>query len=362
MEIRGCRWRFEDRTFENILAEMMETIPDGLDTSEGSLIYNACAKQAVRLEEAYMILAGLEANMYIDTADLEHLIRAGNDRGCYINPATYAEFRVQFNCEVDPGTQFSCDEYNYTVLIEVDAEQHIYEAVCDTPGSEPNTILGELDPIEYFDGFEWGKIISCIKLGTDMEETESYRSRLMASFDYRGFGGNRDYYKERINEMSGVNGCKIERVKAPSDYINITIIGNEYRAPSQDVITAVQTAVDPIENSGEGAGIAPIGHRVTIKAVEETIINITTTITYDSGYDYEDLQSYIEQAIDDYLLELRKTWRDTDTIVVRILQIESRLLDVTGIIDVSGTTINGAESNLQITDGSVPVKGVVVCS
>lgn len=194
-----------------------------------------------------------------------------------------------------------------------------------------------------------------------MEETESYRARLMASFDYRGFGGNRDYYKERINEMSGVNGCKIERVKSPSDYINITIIGDEFRAPSQDIVTAVQTAVDPIENSGEGIGIAPIGHRVTIQAVAETDIDITTTITYDDGYAYEDLQSYIERAVDDYLLELRKTWRDTNTIIVRILQIESRLLDVTGIIDVSDTTINGAESNMQITEGSVPVKGTVTC-
>ena len=78
-------------TYEAIMRSMMKDMPDDIDTSEGSLIFNACAKQAVRLEEAYLMLAGIEQNMYADTADLEHLIRNGNDRGCYIKQATYAE-------------------------------------------------------------------------------------------------------------------------------------------------------------------------------------------------------------------------------------------------------------------------------
>lgn len=41
---------FEDMTFENIMEAMMEEMPDDIDTSEGSLLYNACAKQAVQLE------------------------------------------------------------------------------------------------------------------------------------------------------------------------------------------------------------------------------------------------------------------------------------------------------------------------
>lgn len=55
---------YEDMTYETIMREMMEDMPDDVDTSEGSLIFNACAKQAVRLEEAYLLLSGLEQNMY----------------------------------------------------------------------------------------------------------------------------------------------------------------------------------------------------------------------------------------------------------------------------------------------------------
>lgn len=107
---------FEEMTYETIMRSMMEDMPDDIDTSEGSLIFNACAKQAVRLEEAYLILSGIEKNMYADTADLEHLIRNGNDRGCYINQATYSEITAQFNCEVPLGSRWNLDEYNYTVF------------------------------------------------------------------------------------------------------------------------------------------------------------------------------------------------------------------------------------------------------
>lgn len=353
---------FEEMTFEKIMADMMENMPDGIDTSEGSLLYNACAKQAVRLEEAYLVLAGIEKNMYADTADLDHLIRAGVDRACYINQATYAEFEAQFNCPVPNGARFNHDEYNYTVFRVKDETQNIYEIGCDSPGAAPNHILGELEPIEFIEGFEWGKILQCIKTGEDMEDTEVFRARLLSTYNYRGFAGNREYYLARVKELSGVYGCKLERVQAPSDKIKITIIGEDYRTPPEDIVTEVQSVVDPIVNSGEGEGLAPIGHRVTILAVGETKVNIETIVTYDSEHSYEDLQSYITNAIDEYLLELRRTWETSDIIIVRVLQIEAAIVNIPGIVDVSGTKINGAEANLHITDGTVPVKGDILCT
>ena len=349
-------------TYETIMRSMMEDMPDDIDTSEGSLIFNACAKQAVRLEEAYLFLNGLEQNMYADTADLEHLIRNGNDRGCYINQATYAEFTAQFNCAVPAGSRWNLDEYNYIVFNVISEDDHTYRLGCDSPGTEPNHITGDLDPIEYVEGFEWGKILKCTLEGTDQEDVETYRARLLATYNYRGFAGNREYYKSRIKELSGVYGCKLQRVSAPSDRIKIIIIGQDYRSPSQEVIAATQTAVDPVVNSGEGEGFAPIGHRVMVTGVGETTINITTTLTCETGYSSEGLMSYIVQTIDNYLLDLRSGWEDNETLVVRILQIEAAIVNIKGIIDVTDTQINGKNQNLQITDGTVPVKGEITCT
>ena len=241
-------------------------------------------------------------------------------------------------------------------------EEHTYRLGCDDPGSEPNRILGDLEPIEFVDGFEWGKILKCTLEATDQEEVENYRARILNTYNYRGFAGNREYYKSRIKEMSGVYGCKLNRVSAPEDKIAITIIGSDYRTPTSDVINTVQTEVDPVANSGDGVGIAPIGHRVIISGVGETEVNIKTKITYDSGYSYEDLKSYITKAVDNYLLELRKKWEDSNAIVVRILQIESAIVQIDGVIDVAETTINDSEQNLQITNGTVPVRGDITCT
>ena len=102
--------------------------------------------------------------------------------------------------------------------------------------------------------------------------------------------------------------------------------------------------------------------QVFITGVKETTVNITTTITCESGYTTEALTSYINQAVDEYLLSLRKGWEENDTIIVRILQIEAAIVKIKGIIDVTGTLINGTDDNLQITDKSVPVKGEITCT
>lgn len=352
---------FEDRTFENIMAEMMADMPDGIDTSDGSLLYNACAKQAVRLEEAYQDLAAIDDNMYPDTADLQHLIRYGNDRGIYLTPATSAEFTAQFNCSVEPGDRFYNEDFEYTCVEELDAEQHLYRLVCEEAGSEPNSVLGEIEPVDFIEDFESGELTECTLPGVDEEDEDVYRSRISNSHNYKGFGGNKEYYVSQIGEYAGVTGVKAYRVSAPTDYISVVIQGADYRAPASALVDDVQDLVDPVVTSGEGDGIAPIGHRVTVSGVEELTVNVEVTLTYDTGYSYEALSAAIQAAVEGYFESLRKAWMSSATTVVRIAQLETALLAVTGILDVENTTLNGSTTNITLPANKVPVLGTLVC-
>lgn len=349
---------FENMTFDGIMAEMMADMPEGVSTVEGSLIWNACAKMAVRLEEAAIYAQKIEKNMSIDTADIDHLIILGADRGVEIRNASYAVMKARCDVAIPIGTRFNCKDYNYITIEELDATNHEYAIECETAGSAPNTMLGELTLIDYVAGFSHGEIVSAITPGRNREEEEAYRQRLIDSFGEKAFGGNRQYYIQEITDIEGVGGVKVKRRVDGDKYIHITIIGGDYRSPSEELLESVQTAVDPEQNDGNGDGIAPIGHFVLIEGVEEEKIDVTTTLTYEGDNDYEGLKSYIEKAIDDYLLELRKTWDDTDNIVVRISQLESALLDVNGIIDVQNTKINGSAQNMEL-GGKIPVKGTV---
>ena len=68
----------------------------------------------------------------------------------------------------------------------------------------------------------------------------------------------------------------------------------------------------------------------------------------------------MEETIENYFKELSGTWADEDgPLVVRISQIESRLLDVSGILDIGDTKINGTAANATLTLDHIPVLGTI---
>ena len=96
---------------------------------------------------------------------------------------------------------------------------------------------------------------------------------------------------------------------------------------------------------------------VKVDTAAEIKVNVNTSIVFNTGYSWSNLQSSIENAISGYLLELRKEWADNDYLVVRISQIESRIMAIQGVIDIFDTKINGNAANLTLTPFEIPVFG-----
>ena len=66
------------------------------------------------------------------------------------------------------------------------------------------------------------------------------------------------------------------------------------------------------------------------------------------------------EAIESYFTELAESWADqTEPLVVRISQIESRLLGISGILDIANTKINGEAANCTLTLDHIPVLGTI---
>ena len=119
----------------------------------------------------------------------------------------------------------------------------------------------------------------------------------------------------------------------------------------------MQTLIDPVQNQGEGLGIAPIGHVVTVEAVGEETINIVSNITLEDGYVWADVEANARQVISDYFLELNTDWENQNNIIVRISQIETHLLNVSGIIDVADTELNDLAANYQAQPNNIVLLG-----
>lgn len=390
-------------TYREILERMLNRVSDKFDKREGSVIFDTHSPTALELEILYVELNRMIAEGYGDTASREYLILRCKERGIIPYPATYAVLKGTFTpATVDViGKRFNLGSLNYVVTEKIaDGE---YRVQCETPGTVGNQYFGQLIPIEYVEGLETATLTEVLIPGEDEEDTEDLRTRYFNSFDEKAFGGNVRDYIEKTNAIPGVGSTKVTRVwnsdirpadMIPNEIVNewyegiigtvnptvkawleivysaakakkltvggtvlLTILNSEYGVPTPELIQTVQTAIDPEQNAGEGYGLAPIGHVVTVKPADAVTINVKTTITFDVGYGWNNLQSSVDEAIQAYLLELRKTWADNPYLVVRVSQIETRLLSIPGIVDIGNTRINNKADNLTLGKYEVPIYG-----
>lgn len=177
------------------------------------------------------------------------------------------------------------------------------------------------------------------------------------SFENQSYGFNRGQYIEVTEALPGVGGCKPYRAWKGPGTVKLVITGSDYQPPSDTLINTVQTTIDPTQNSGDGIGLAPIDHEVTVVGAAGTTVNISTTLTFASGWNLTECLPYIQSALDAYYLELNSTWSKEAGLIVRVSQIESRLLALAGIVDISGTTLNGQAGNLTLDKDAVAVRG-----
>ncbi len=346
---------YEDKTYEALLQEKLARVASTLDKREGSIIFDAMAPNSIESAMIYVALDTILNETFADTASRDYLIKRCAERGITPLAATTAVGIGSFNMDIPVGSRFSCDKYNW-IATERISEGRYYMG-CETAGSDPNAYTGQLIPIEYIDGLATAELTSIVINGEDEEDTETLRLRYLNSFANQSYGFNRGQYIEVTEALPGVGGCKPYRAWNGPGTVKLVITDSNYTSPSDELIESVQTAIDPTQNSGDGIGMAPIDHEVTVVGAEGTEIDIATTLTFAAGWSLEDCLPYIEEAIDAYYLELNSTWSKETNLLVRVSQIESRLLNLDGIVDIAGTTLNGQAGNITLDTDAVAVRG-----
>ena len=347
---------WEDMTFENILNDMLSRVPSNVDKREGSIIYDALAPAALKLAEMYFQLRNYVDLFFADTAVGEFLERRTAELGINRRPATKAMRKIVTTGPVDVGTRWGLEDTTYVIIEKVTDTE--YKAECEQLGSIGNAYSGTLDNIDNISGVT-AEITDILIPGEDEETDESLRQRYFESLVSQAYGGNITDYKQKVSALPGVGGVKVEPVWNGGGTVKLTIIDSDYNKPSPTLIDEVQTAVDPVLNQGEGYGIAPIGHVVTVVGVEEVEIDVEPEITLQAGYTWEGVKPAVEAAINDYFAELRGEWVDSESLVVRISQIEVRVLAINGIVDIQNTKLDDQQQNIELGPYEIPVLGEV---
>ena len=355
---------YESQTFEAILRRMLNRVSADVDKRPGSVIYDALAPAAAELAQMY---AELDINLnlsFADTASGEYLTRRAAEFGVRRRPAVKARREGRFYGEGDApadvpiGSRFGIDGLFYAAIAKLGAG--IYALECETAGTVGNQPYGALLPVDYIAGLARAEIGAVLVPGEDEEDDESLRQRYFAVVNEPAFGGNVADYKQKIGAMDGVGGVKVFPVWNGGGTVKCTIIASDWSEPSSALVRDVQQAIDPPDGSGQGYGLAPIGHRVTIAGAEPVTIDVTTTVALASGVTVGQVREPIAETIEAYLLGLRKAWAEETRLIVRVSQVEAAILSVPGVIDVSGTLLNGSTANVTLGEEEIPALGTVI--
>ena len=335
---------------------MLDTISDDFDKRETSIIYQAVAMVVPELMLLQSDIELMEDEAFPDSCNYNSLVRFSGLRNIHPRQATRGVVIAEFSKDIEIGTRFNCEERNYEVLEKINTNK--YKLIAEETGHIES--IGDLTPINDMPDLRTAKITSVYLDGREEESLESLRKRYMESLDYQAFGGNRADYIEKVTSVDGVGACKVfRRPKATSSEvgkITIVIVDTTYKNASRELIKNVASILTPTED-GEGAGLAPIGHKVTVVGAEKQTVNVKTRITIER--DIDNITRDLTKAVEEYLHELRSGFGSDEATVVRISAIENKILGIKGVIDVSNTTINGVEKNLTIEDKSIPVIGEV---
>lgn len=364
---------FTGKTYRTLLNAMLARAPCSLDKREGSMIQTALGAGAYALEEFYLELNQVQAGAFIQTAvgrDLDCLAVLANVERYPASPAVRLGV---FNLDAIPiGARFSTidggDSVNFTATARIGPGQ--YQMTCEEPGTVGSRYTGPILPITVIQGLASAELTDILVAGDDVETDDALRARVLSALNERPFGGNVADYKRVVLAMDGVGGVQVYPTWAGGGTVKLSLIGSDWMPVSEQLIEAVQTAVDPPPNQGLGYGTAPIGAKVTVTTPETVPINVSAVLTLGPGYDLEQLRPLVEQAVEGYLLSLRQDWAIPDasgpthySCWVYLARMTAALLLIPGVVNVTHVTINGGTADLSLIETGqaqqVPVPGEV---
>lgn len=349
---------YEDVTYESILERMLESVAEKypeVDTRANSLAYNALAAAAVEINTLYSEQDACLKETFAETATRDGLTEKMREIGLSPHDATYGEFEGEFNLEIELGTRFNNDMYNYSVIELISAptadnEYYRYKLLCDTAGSEPNNTFGNLTPVDYVEGLEWAQLTECLKAGEDEETEEAMRIRYFYAVNNTRSDGNISQYLYWAEEFDGIGKAKVFPTWNGANTVKVSVVSPEGRAISSSLLAEFQEYLDP-NKEGLGNGQAPIGAKVTCTTATEKAINVSCTVTLSDGY--TDVSTL---GIADALTQLFADSAYVDT-KVNYMKVGACILDVAGVDSIDNLKLNNSAGSITLGDEQIAVLG-----
>ena len=362
---------WETRTYENLMREAIENAPRDVDTSQGSIFFDAIAAACLKLENFYSDLQRDFNLAFIATATGESLDQRAAEYQVFRRsalPATYSFFWEGIT-QPDTGERFFTDG----LYFELSNEGGELRLVAEEPGTLSNSVISGTPaiPVNNIIGLTSTSFGERLIPGVDLESDDDLRDRVRSRISRPAENNNRQHYKLWAESIVGVGRARIIPLAAGANTVLGLILDTEGGPASGDILSAVQEYIDPrtlghIFNVGTtptpfgdglGDGVSSIGAHFAAVAPAAVPISVTATIETESGADFEQIVEAVNINLRTYLRELAlaEDWRPT----VRISSISSIIYGVPGVADHFGLALNGGSGNLALSETQVAILGEV---
>lgn len=359
-------------TYEYILSRALSHVSNEVDKREGEVIFDAIAPACKEIAKVIEEMKVIYKNTFAETAEGEYLDKRAAEVGLTRKSATYAVRRGYFYTnndipfDIPIGSRFATanGKDSITFVATQQLGTGIYKLTAETPGTEGNRYVGDLLPITNVNNLTNATISDILIPGQPVQTDVSLRTEYFDILKQRAFGGNIAHYRSEITDIDGVGAVQVYPVWNGGGTVKCSIITSEYRSAAPALVNDVKVVVDPTD--GEGMGLAPIGHHVTITTATEKVINISADITTVSGINPSLVLPLVGAEIESYFLQTRQDWGIADnqnnySLYIFASQVTAAILRVNGVLNVSNLTLNGQSFDIVLTQNStlqeLPVLG-----
>ena len=365
---------FESMTFEAMLAEVLEAAPEGIDTRQGSVFYDAVAGPLLKIAKLYTDLDLVFELVSLDTTSGEYLDIKADEYGIYRIGATRARYLVTFEGATPvPGERFFADSRYFTLRDGGDEIGPVLEA--DEAGTGSNNIVAGTPavPVNTIEGLVSATFGTVLSYGEDDETDDALRERVKEKISGPAENGNRQHYKTWCESIEGVGIARVVPLWNGPNTVKAVLISPEATGCGSATVEAVQNYVDPatkgytatvggetyVVGDGLGEGVANIGAHFTAVSAKELPINVTAKLELKLETDLYDVTQEIITALRAYLKELVIRTESADEVVVRISTIGAAISALENVVDYQDLLVNGGTANITPGDAYIPVLGEV---
>lgn len=365
---------FDDYTYELLLKEVLDNAPDGIDTRQGSIFYDAVSGILIKIAKLYTDLDLVFELTQVDTATGGYLDIKASEYGVVRQSATKAQYYVDFEgMTPEIGERFFTDG-SYYILKSADDDGVLY-LEAETAGVAGNYVYKGTAavPVSNIQGLTSAAFGAVKEYGTDAETDDSLRTRLREKISGPAENGNKQHYKTWCESIEGVGRAKITPLWNGPNTVRAILINPLGLPCSEAVVERVQEYIDPATKGytavvygktykvgdGLGEGVANLGAHFTAAAAEETVIDLEFKAELTNGITVDDAIEEMTEAIKNYFRNIVMETADTNDIVIRVSAVGAIISSLSAILDYSELRINGNTENLKLDENNVPVIGKV---